>query len=179
MKSESSLILKKYPYCISDMYFLRQWRKTVRHWKNRQQPFRVRILLLIQVIFTGQHSHTDDSERSLQRKRWDKRWVDKCRPNYLTIKTRGVLIFLKFWHYSPEHKETGSLGATESEAWIDNFNVKVWKTTKHKHYKIWRSLKFCKNSRKQAHSRRNDSHPDIFRFAPGIFSHEDPPLSVL
>ena len=57
-----------------------------------------------------------------------------------------VFVFLKFWHFSPERKETGSLGATGSEVWIGNFNVKAWKTTKHKLHKIWRSLKFCKNS---------------------------------
>ena len=27
----------------------------------------------------------------------------------------GVLVFLKFLNFSPERKETGSLGATESE----------------------------------------------------------------
>ena len=63
----------------------------------------------------------------------------------------GVLIFLKFGHFSRELKETGSSGATESEVWIGNFNVKAWKTTEHKLHKIWFSLKFCKNSGKRAH----------------------------
>ena len=66
--------------------------------------------------------------------------------------TRGVLVFLKFGYYSRELKETGSSGATESEIWIGKFNVKAWKTTEHKLQNIWRSLKFCKNSWKQAHS---------------------------
>ena len=63
----------------------------------------------------------------------------------------GVLVFLKILHFSPERKETGGLGATESEVWIGNFNVKAWKTTEHKLHKIWHSLKFCKNSGKRAH----------------------------
>ena len=66
---------------------------------------------------------------------------------------RGVLVFLKFGQFSPERKETGSLGTTESEVWIGNFNVKAWKTTEHKLHKIWRSLKFCKISGKRAHPR--------------------------
>ena len=48
--------------------------------------------------------------------------------------------FLKFGHFSCELKETGSSGSTESEVWIGDFNVKAWKTTKHKLHKIWRSL---------------------------------------
>ena len=48
-------------------------------------------------------------------------------------------------------KKIGSLGATESEVWIGNFNVKVWKSTEHKLHKIWRSLKFGKISAKRAH----------------------------
>ena len=48
-------------------------------------------------------------------------------------------------------KETGRVGATESEVWIGNLNVKAWKTTEHKLHKIWRSLKFCTNSGKRAH----------------------------
>ena len=42
--------------------------------------------------------------------------------------TWGVLILLKFWQL----KETGSSGATESEVWIGDSNVKAWKTTEHK-----------------------------------------------
>ena len=64
---------------------------------------------------------------------------------------RAVLVFLKFWHFSCELEETESLGATESEVWIGNFNVKAWKTTAHKLHKIWGSLKFRKNSGKGAH----------------------------
>ena len=63
----------------------------------------------------------------------------------------GVLVFMNFSHFSAELKETGSLGATESEVWIGNLNVKAWKTTEHKLHKIWCSLKFCKNSAKRAH----------------------------
>ena len=29
--------------------------------------------------------------------------------------SRGALVFLKFSHFSPERKESGSLGTTESE----------------------------------------------------------------
>ena len=47
----------------------------------------------------------------------------------------GVLVFLNFSHFSPELKETGSLGATESEVGIGNFNVKARKTTEHKLHK--------------------------------------------
>ena len=63
----------------------------------------------------------------------------------------GVLVFLNFGHFSCELKETVISGATKSEIWIGNFNVKARKTTKHKLHKIWRSLKFYKISRKQAH----------------------------
>ena len=66
-----------------------------------------------------------------------------------------VLVFLNFWHFSLKLKQTGSLGATESEVWIGNFNVKAWKTTAHKLYKIWPLLKFCKISGKRAHPREN------------------------
>ena len=59
--------------------------------------------------------------------------------------------FPDIFTFSPERKETGSLGATESEVWIGNFSVKAWKTTEHKPHKIWRSLTFCKISGKQAH----------------------------
>ena len=62
-----------------------------------------------------------------------------------------MLVFPKFSHSSPEPKETWRLGTTESQVWIGNFNVKAWKTTKHKLHKIWRSLKFCKNTGRQAH----------------------------
>ena len=63
----------------------------------------------------------------------------------------GVHVFLNFGHFSPECTQTWSLGATEGEVWIGNFSVKAWKTTKYKLHKIWHSLKFCKNSGKQAH----------------------------
>ena len=49
-----------------------------------------------------------------------------------------------------------SLGATESEVLIGNLNVKARKTTTHKLHKIWRSLKFCKISGKQAHPRKQE-----------------------
>ena len=99
----------------------------------------------------------------------------------------SVIVSWSFDIFLPERTETWSLGATESESWIGNFNVKAWKptqecdcfpeyltffswtytnlefrrhrkwignfnwkTTKHKLHKIWRSLKFCKNSGKQA-----------------------------
>ena len=61
------------------------------------------------------------------------------------------IVFPKFGHFSCERKETGSLGTTESEVWIRNFNVKAWKTTEHNLHKIWRSVKFCKKSAKRAH----------------------------
>ena len=83
-------------------------------------------------------------------------WLRSCF-RYLSLKYivlhRGVLVFQKFWHSSPEHKETWSLDATGSEVWIGNFNVKARKSTKHNLHKIWRSLKFCTNSGKQAHPR--------------------------
>ena len=49
-----------------------------------------------------------------------------CRIGQLLYKTVGVepwgvLVFLKFGHFSFKLKETGSLGATE----IGNFNVKT------------------------------------------------------
>ena len=40
----------------------------------------------------------------------------------------AVLVFMNFSLFPPERKETGSLGATESEVWIGDFNVKAWKT---------------------------------------------------
>ena len=55
---------------------------------------------------------------------------------------RGCTRFLNLWQFLAKLKETGSLGATESEVWIANFNVKAWKTTEHKLHKIWCSLKF-------------------------------------
>ena len=48
----------------------------------------------------------------------------------------GCACFLNIWHFSPEHTQTWSLGATESEVWIGNFNVKAGKTTWHKLHKI-------------------------------------------
>ena len=39
-------------------------------------------------------------------------------------------------------------GATESEVWIGNLNVKSWKSTEHKLNNIWRSLWFYKTSEK-------------------------------
>ena len=66
---------------------------------------------------------------------------------------RGVLVFLKFSHFSHECKQTGSLGATESEVWIGNFYAKASKTAEHKLHKMWPSLKFSKNSGKRAHPR--------------------------
>ena len=65
----------------------------------------------------------------------------------------GCTHFLKFGHFSSERKETESSGATESEVWIGDFNVKARKTIEHKLHKIWRSLKFCKISGKRAHPR--------------------------
>ena len=73
--------------------------------------------------------------------------------NYFFWKHRGVLVLLRFGQFSCELQKTGSSGATESEVWIGNFNVKAWKTTEHKLHKIWRSRKFYKNSRKRAHPR--------------------------
>ena len=67
--------------------------------------------------------------------------------------TRGVLVFLKFGQFSSELTKTWSSGATECDVWIGKCNVKVWKSTEHKLHKIWRSLKFCVNSRKRAHPR--------------------------
>ena len=39
----------------------------------------------------------------------------------------GEVDTLKFWRFSSELIKTWSSGATESEVWIGNFNVKVWK----------------------------------------------------
>ena len=63
----------------------------------------------------------------------------------------GVLVFLKFAQFSSELTKTWSSGATECRVWIGNCNVKVWKSTKHKPHKTWRSLKFCVKSGKRAH----------------------------
>ena len=101
-----------------------------------------------------------------------------------------MLVFLSFWQFSRELKETGSSGACELKSWFCNFTLislvlflyvsKIYnivmviclnqqqnanesqigieclivrwrKSTEHKLYKIWRSLKFCKNSGKRAH----------------------------
>ena len=81
----------------------------------------------------------------------------KCEKNLSICKKEfpglGCTRFLKFGHFSCELKETGSSGATESEVWIGDFNVKARKTIEHKLHKIWRSLKFCKISGKRAHPR--------------------------
>ena len=58
-------------------------------------------------------------------------------PTSVDMYSWGVLVFLKFRHFSCELKETVSLAATESEVWIGNFNEKAWKTTKHKLHKVW------------------------------------------
>ena len=47
----------------------------------------------------------------------------------------GCARFLKFGHFLREFNETGGSGATESEVWIGNFNVKARKTTEHKLHK--------------------------------------------
>ena len=73
--------------------------------------------------------------------------------NYSALGFRGVLVFLNFPYFSPERKQTGSFGTTQSEVWIGNFNVKAWKPIENKLNKIWRSLKFCKNSGKWAQPR--------------------------
>ena len=64
----------------------------------------------------------------------------------LLLRTVHILLecILVLVNFSPECAETGCLGATESEVWIGNFNVKAWKTTEHKLHKIWCSLKVCK-----------------------------------
>ena len=72
-----------------------------------------------------------------------------------------VLVSLKFWHFSPERTQTWSLGATESEVWIGNLNVKAWKTTKHKLHKSWRSLKFCKKIQENEHAQMWKRFSDI------------------
>ena len=41
-----------------------------------------------------------------------------------------------------ELTKTWSSGATECGVWIGNCNVKVWKSTEHKLYNIWRSVQF-------------------------------------
>ena len=74
--------------------------------------------------------------------------------SWFRIGPSGVLLLLKFSHFSPERAETGSLDTTESEVWIGSFYVKAWETTEHKLHKIWRLLKFCTNSAKRAHPRR-------------------------
>ena len=62
------------------------------------------------------------------------------------FESSGVPFFMNFSLFSPERKESGSSGATESEVWKGNFKGIAWKTTKHKLHKIWSSLKFCKHS---------------------------------
>ena len=64
------------------------------------------------------------------------------------IETWGVLVFPKFGNFSCELKETESSSITEFEVGMGNFSVKARKSTEHKLHKIWRSLKFCTNSRK-------------------------------
>ena len=58
---------------------------------------------------------------------WDKNFKHKT---WIENGLQGV------WDFAPERKETGSLGATESEVWTGNFNVKPWKFTKHKLHNI-------------------------------------------
>ena len=65
-----------------------------------------------------------------------------------------MLVLLKFWQFSSELTKTFS-GNTESRVWIGTCNVNVWKSTKHKVHKIWRSLTFLQNSRKRAQLRYN------------------------
>ena len=48
-------------------------------------------------------------------------------------------------------KKTWSSGATEFGVWIDNCNVKVWKSTEDKLHKIWNSKYFSQISAKRAH----------------------------
>ena len=57
--------------------------------------------------------------------------------------------------FSSELTKSGSSGATECRVWIGSFNVKVWKSTEHKLYKMWRSLQFYTNSGKRAHPRNS------------------------
>ena len=76
-------------------------------------------------------------------------------PEWITRGFRGVLVLLKVLHFLLKCAKTGSLGATESEVWIGNFNVKAWKTTEHKLHEICRSLKIWQNNGKQAHPRLN------------------------
>ena len=51
----------------------------------------------------------------------------------------------RFAEILSELTKTWSLGTTESEVWIGNFNVKVWKSIEYKLQNIWRSLKFQQN----------------------------------
>ena len=44
------------------------------------------------------------------------------------------------------------LNVQKSEVWIGIFNVKAWKTTKHKLHKIWRSLKFFQKFQENEHT---------------------------
>ena len=78
--------------------------------------------------------------------------------------SRDVLVFLKFPHFSPGHKQTGSLGAAGNEVWIGDFNVEAWKTTEFILHKTWRSLKFCKLSAKQAHPCRVNNRSTLRSF---------------
>ena len=51
----------------------------------------------------------------------------------------------RFAEILSEHTKTWSSGVTECRVWIGNCNVKVWKSTEHKLYNIWRSVKFQQN----------------------------------
>ena len=51
----------------------------------------------------------------------------------------------RFAEILSELTKTWSSGATECRVWIDNCNVKVWKSTEHKLHNIWRSVKFRQN----------------------------------
>ena len=100
---------------------------------------------------TTHWQHVSYSSEAITRNepRVEYRWYRWC-VRYLA---RVVLVFLNFWHFSPERTQTWSLGATECEVWIGNFNVKAWITTKHKLHKIWCTLKFCKKSVERAFPR--------------------------
>ena len=78
-------------------------------------------------------------------------WSNREKLRVFSEIQRGVLVLLNFSHFITERKETWSLGGTESEVWIINFNVKAWITTEHKLHNICCSLKLCKISGKRAH----------------------------
>ena len=84
-------------------------------------------LTLLDKCYLSLRLNSKSYKSSLKMSKWIIRFHFLCKISVAAMMFRGVLVFLKFSHFSPERKETGSLSATESEFWIGDFNVKAWK----------------------------------------------------